>query len=337
MKSSVSLSPRRSALVVALASAHLLAVAPNAWAQAAPPTPPSPSQNQPRNERRAAELEAEQLFERAAARMDLKDYEAASALLERSQALDPSSGTLLNLGECYEQRGLTASAHAAFEAARQLAVQTGRADRAEVAELRAKRLSPALRQLVVVPPSVPPPGFALTLDGKPLESSRYNQPLPLDPGTHQLQASADAHLTSRLTVSAPAPGTTTTVTIPPLLPVEGGAAAPARGVDTQRVVALASGVVGVAGIATGTIFGLRSGSKHRESDQHCGPTTCWDEKGVSLMEDARSAGNVSTVGFVVGGLACAAAAVLWFAPPFGKGMATQIGVGSGTLRVAGQW
>lgn len=336
MKPSLSRSARRSALVVALASAHSLATS-SAWAQTAPPAPLNHSQNQPSNNRRAAELEAEQLFERAAARMDLKDYEAATALLERSQALDPSSGTLLNLGECYEQRGLTASAHAAFEAARKLAVQTGRTDRAEVAELRAKRLSPALRHLVVVPPRAPTAGLTLTLDGKPLESSRYNQPLPLDPGPHQLQASADAHLTSRLTVAAPAPGTTATVTIPPLLPAESGAAAPRRGVDTQRVIALVSGAVGVAGIATGTLFGLRSASKHRASDEHCGPTTCRDEEGVSLMEDARSAGNVSTAAFVVGGIASAAAAVLWFAPPFGKGMATQVGVGSGTLRVAGQW
>jgi hypothetical protein len=43
------------------------------------------------------------------------------------------------------------------------------------------------------------------------------------------------------------------------------------------------------------------------------------------------------VSFVVGGVACAAAAVLWFAPPFGKSKAAQIGLGPGAIRVAGQW
>lgn len=333
MKSSqLGVARRRILSVAVLLSAPAICGVSRAGAQTA-----SAPSNQQAKDRQAKAAEAEQLFERAAARMDIKDYEAASSLLEQSQALDPSSGTLLNLAECYEQRGLTASAYAAFEGARELSLRTGRTDRAEVAELRTQRLLPKLRRLIIVPPSPYPESLVVQLDGKPLARSRWNQPLPVDPGLHRIEAAADAQPPYATNISAPEAGATTSVSIPPLQPSERSELAGGRGVDGQRVAAIASGVLGVAGLATGTIFGLRSRAKHRKSDEYCGPTTCRERQGVELMEDARSAGNVSTVGFIVGGVAGAAAAVLWFAPPFGKATAPVIGLGPGTLRVAGQW
>lgn len=326
--------PRCMLPVLALVAFATLCNTSSAWAQAAPPTRVQPA---PDDAQRAKQVEAEQLFLRAAARIDIKDYEVASTLLERSQALDPSSGTLLNLGECYEQRGLTASAYAAFSAARELAVQTGRTDRAEVAEVRVKRLLPTLRRLTIISPSHAPPSLVIKLDGKPVERDKWNQPVPIDPGVHHLEATADAQPAYDTRVPAPEPGAVATVSIPPWTSAPGSMPMSERGIDGQRVAAIASGIAGVAGLATGTVFGLRSQSKHRESDEHCGPTGCRDAEGVALMDNARSAGNVSTVSFVVGGVACAAAAVLWFAPPFGKGKATQIGLGPGAIRVAAQW
>ena len=57
--------------------------------------------------------------------MDAGDYTAACPLLERSHSLDPSSGTLLNLGDCQEHLGRTASAWRAFTEARALASSDG--------------------------------------------------------------------------------------------------------------------------------------------------------------------------------------------------------------------
>lgn len=327
----------RALSVITLVSAYAIGGASSARAQAVRPAPEQPA-TKPSATPQGNVAEAQQLFERAAAYMDARNYEAAGSLLERSNALDPSGGTLLNLGECYERRGLTASAYAAFEAARAISIKDRRTDRAEVAEARKKRLLPTLRRLTIVPPIAHPEGFSIELDGKPLDRSRWNEPLPIDPGVHRIQANADAHVAYETAVSVANAGTTTSVSIPPLQPRAPAVAPSHRGVDRQRIAAIASGVLGVAAIGTGAVFGLRSLSKHRESDEHCGSTTCRDAKGVTLMEDARTAGDVSTVAFIIGGVACGAAAVLWFAPPFGKGAtAPQIGLGPGAIRVAGRW
>ena len=91
---------RHGLFIVAFGSAHAVGGAACALAQPVVRT----------QEKSATFAEAELLFKRAAAHLDAREYEAACPLLERSNALDPSSGTLLNLAECYEQRGLTASA-----------------------------------------------------------------------------------------------------------------------------------------------------------------------------------------------------------------------------------
>jgi tetratricopeptide (TPR) repeat protein len=80
-------------------------------ARAQSPTAASPA---PAEARSPNVVEAERRFNEAVAHMDQKRYDAACPLLKQSHALDPSSGTLLNLGDCYEQLGLTASAYRAW-------------------------------------------------------------------------------------------------------------------------------------------------------------------------------------------------------------------------------
>ena len=318
---------RRGLFVVALLSAPVVGGVASAFAQPVPRAQEKPTKV----------AEAELLFKRATAHMDAREYDAACPLLERSNALDPSSGTLLNLAECYEQRGMTASAHGTFEAAREISTRTGRTDRAEVAELRKRRLEPMLRRLIIVPPSAPPKGLVISLDGRPLDRTRWNVPLPVDPGVHLIRAGADGASDYVTRVPAPEAGAATSVPLllPPRDPSEQKRG---PGLDRQKIGAIACGVLGAAGIATGTVFGLQSQSKHEQSDKHCTGRTCQDNRGVTLMEDARSAGNVSTVGFIVGGLGLGAAAVLWFAKPFGgEAAAVEVGVGPAAIRVAGHW
>ena len=318
---------RRGPFIVALVSVQAVGAAPCAFAQAVAQPQPQP----------AKVAEAELLFRRAAAHMDAREYDAACPLLERSNALDPSSGTLLNLAECYEQRGLLASAYGTFEEARDISARTGRADRAEVAELRKRRLEPRLRRLSIVPPNAPPQSLVIYLDGKPLDRARWNVPVPVDPGVHLIRASAEAVPDYATRVAAPEVGTTSSVPI--TLQLRDQPESETRpGLDAQRIGAVACGVLGAAGVVTGTVFGLRSQSKHEQSDEYCTGSTCRDNRGVTLMEDARSAGTVSTVSFIVGGVGLGAAAVLWFARPFGREAATvEVGLGPAAIRVAGRW
>lgn len=80
---------------------------------------------------------------------------------------------------------------------------------------------------------------------------------------------------------------------------------------TQKVLALVAGGVGVVGVGVGAIFGLQAMSKHDEAAKVC-PDRCATASDAKLWDDARSAGTISTVGFVVGGVGLAAGAVLWF-------------------------
>ena len=85
--------------------------------------------------------------------------------------------------------------------------------------------------------------------------------------------------------------------------------------SAQRIGAVAVAGVGVVGVAIGSVFGAGAISKNSDANKgHCTGNTC-DSTGVSLRQDAVHAGNLSTVAFVVGGVALAGGAVLWFTAP----------------------
>ena len=96
-----------------LCAAGLLCVTSDAWAQA-------------RSEDRVA---AESLFTDARRLMQAGDYEQACPKLEASRRLEPGLGTTLNLGDCYEKIGRTASAWGEFRSAAAEAQKVGDAVR----------------------------------------------------------------------------------------------------------------------------------------------------------------------------------------------------------------
>jgi hypothetical protein len=313
------------------------AASPPASAAAPASVPPPASQASSRAE------EAERLFERGVQRMDASDFEAACPLLAQSQALDPSSGTLLNLGDCYEHLGRSASADSAFAQALELARATGRQDRSQVASLRRSRLAPQLRRLRVIVSATAAQSMVVSLDDKPIPSK--GDPVAVDPGTHRVRASAPGFEDFVGQVTAPAPGATLDVSIPELVHAENAPAPPAadsaqtqkKPLDGRQIAALTCGAVGVIGIVSGSVFGLRSISKHNESDQYCDGNLCRDQRGVDAMDSARSAGNISTASFIIGGAALGAAAALWFIRPATseRGLSARVTFGPGAVDVRG--
>ena len=170
---------------LAQTSATSPAISPPPNAAAPPSVAPPAASGSPASSR--AE-EAERLFQRGVQRMDAGDFVAACPLLAQSQAADQSSGTLLNLGDCYEHLGRTASADQAFAEALELARATGRQDRVQVAALRRSRLAPQLRRLRVVLSATAVPGVTVSLDERPVPSN--GKPFAVDPGTYRVRASA---------------------------------------------------------------------------------------------------------------------------------------------------
>lgn len=276
---------------------------------------------------------AQALFEQA--KRLLKEGKAAEACpkLEESQRLDPGSGTLLNLARCYEQTDRVASAWNKYLEAAAAAAGSGNVQREKEARARAATLRPTLSELVieVSADAKALSGLELTRDGERVGQAQWGVPIPADAGEHRIAASAPGHESWQGVVVVKGPGGTFAATVPALPPVGGvapvhvnpepaptGTAEPARpsgGLGTQRTVALAAGGVGVVGVVVGSIFGLKSKSNHDEAEKYCDGSRCTDARGISAGNAAHSAGNVSTVAMIIGGVGLAAGVTLWLTAP----------------------
>jgi hypothetical protein len=85
-----------------------------------------------------------------------------------------------------------------------------------------------------------------------------------------------------------------------------------RGLAPRRVAALFAGGIGVASLATASVFAVIALNRKREARALCPDATCSSATGAERWQSAWQAGNFTT-GFVVGGMvALGAAAGLWF-------------------------
>jgi hypothetical protein len=337
---------KRSHLVPSLAASAFsiaLVVAPQARAQARDPAA------------------AQALFDQGKKLMAAgKTGEACPKFVE-SERLDPGVGTLLNLAACYEASGRNASAWSTFLEGESAARAEGNADAARVARSRADALATQLSKVTINVSHPNIPGLEVRRDDSVVGSAQWQVPIPSDPGIHHFRASAPGHKPWQSDVDLKGAGVTIEVDVPDLevLPVSPAApvamAAPAvpgptpsappdasdntprasSGLGTQRILAIGAAGAGVAGIVVGTVFGLKSKSKHDDAAGHCNGSSC-DTVGVALRSDAISAGNVSTVAWIVGAAGLAGGAVLWFtAKPAKPQPSTELGLGVGTVLVRG--
>jgi hypothetical protein len=160
---------------------------------------------------------AEQLFRDARSLMVAERNSEALEKLKASQELDPGLGTLLNLAECFERLGKTASAWGRFTEAEQLAQRDGDTTRARTAAQRARKLEPKLVRLRVIVPAVSDIGSpVIELDGSPLNTALLGTPIPVDPGTHDIRVRADGRKTWETSVNAITAGQVVEVTVPDL-------------------------------------------------------------------------------------------------------------------------
>jgi hypothetical protein len=82
------------------------------------------------------------------------------------------------------------------------------------------------------------------------------------------------------------------------------------------------------------VFGLQAMSKRRDASSVC-PDQCADQGGADLWKSAKTAGNISTVGFIVGGVGLAAGATLWFTAKPSR--SARVGIGPGSIALSGSW
>jgi hypothetical protein len=252
---------------------------------------------------RAAEADsatAEALFQSGREALDRGDVKAACARFEESYRLEAKPGTALNLGNCREQLGQVASAWQRFREA----AQTLPADdpRATIANERALALAIKVPKLVLRAPEGAE-GWVVLRDGVVLGGASLNLPLPVDPGTHQVEVRAPGHAAWRTSVEV-APGEQREVTLAAGAPQSPGPDATDAGRansagSSRRTLGWALGGVGVAGIATSLVTGALVIAKSSTVDDECIDKRC-SPKGLDAAQSGRTLSTVSTVAAVAG-------------------------------------
>lgn len=299
---------------------------------------------------------AEALFNQGRDLMTAGKFVEACPKFEASQQLDPGLGTMLNLAECYEKTGRTASAWAEYREAIPLARAAGSKARQDLATERAQALQERLSTLTIRAMSGDDAGPQLEVrrDGVALQPAELGSPIPVDPGEHTIEAVAPGKQAWSLKVQVGGDSAKVSVEIPKLQASEGGApaAAPATtpspatgapsGAETappktdggnsgraMRTAGLVVGGVGVVGLGLGGFFGLRASSKWADAKGKCMdyPYGCTSEA-LDLQSSARSSGTVSTVAFIAGGALLATGIVLFVTAPKHEQVALSVGPGS---------
>lgn len=308
-----------------------------------------------------ARIAAEGLFTEGRRLMAAGKVEEACAKFEESQRVDPALGTMLNLADCYDKLGKTASAWTTFRAAAALASTKGQADREQLARERAAALEAKLAKLTIeVSADAAVDGLVIKRDGVAIGKNTWGTPLPIDPGAHVVQATAPGKLawSSKVQVVAKA---TATVRIPVLdTDVEPPAASalpapavtatmtpiasadePAPGRSTQRTIGVVLGIAGASGLVAGAALWAAAVGRYGSgsADNHCrtvGAFEYCDAAGLAARNGARSFGTASTVAFIAGGALLAGGAVVFFTAP-AAAPRVQVGAGVASLELRGRW
>jgi hypothetical protein len=310
----------------------------------------------------ANEAAATALFDEGRKLMGEHRWAEACPKLAESQRLAPSGGTLLNLADCYEHAGQTASAWASWKDAAARANAAGKADVERRALARATALEPSLAKLTIaVNAGSEVDGLEVKRDGVDVGHAEFGTSIPVDPGVHVVVATAPRKkpFSAKVDVSAKQTDARVMVTledepqvVAPLPPAPASAVAPLpntpppafpipeeTGGSAQRTIGIVVGVAGLAGLGVGGGFGLLAKSKNDQALQNCRTATLCNSTGLSLTDDAKSAATVSTVAFIAGGALVAGGFVLWLTAPrssrTGMRVSPFVGASTGGISVDG--
>lgn len=289
---------------------------------------------------------AEVLFRDAKALMAEGKFAEACPKFAASQELDAGLGTLLNLADCHEKVGQTATAWAEFlEAAYQARSKNATAHE-QVARERARLLEAKLVRLTIAMEQ-PPPGIRVTRSGESVPAETFGVAAPVDPGEIEVTATAEGYLPwttkvladadhNNLIVSIPAltPAPVAPVAVAPAVvaappaaaePVPAPAAATAQtqtasdstwtGWHTTGVVAAGAGVLGM---GMGLALTLTASSEWNNAN--CPNNVCETAEDQSRAQSAKSQADIATVAWIAGGtLTAAGVSLILFAPDSSTG------------------
>lgn len=277
----------------------------------------------------ADEVTAAAQFNLGLAEMEAGRYEAACPALAESYRLDPKAGALFTLAECEAKWGRVASATAHYDDyVNKLARMTP-----QQRAVQAERERITMKQLEVLRPQVPHLTLALPVQASPTNlvikrngvvvgAPSLGVALPIDPGEHVIVVErADGGDTERTEVKvtiALGEHKRIELEVPRerVRPPTRAASTPSASTSEGSRKTLAFFAFGAAGVATiaGGITGALVIQKKSVIDEHCVGLAC-DAEGLSAANDASTLGAISTVSFIVAGVALAAGVVLLVTTP----------------------
>lgn len=271
-----------------------------------------------------AKSEAILLFDQGLKEMKAGQFEKACNSFERSIATYSDSGTKGSLARCYEKLGRLASS---WKLWRELADLAPSGDLRRDAAAQAAKLEPKIGRYVIKLTN-PPPDLAVTINGSPTKLT--DVPVPIDAGGVIVRAYAAGRKDWSTELSA-TDGSVLTIEIPELAKADVAVRKdpdvikpppppPPPPSHTRKYVGLGLVGVGAGAIVVGTVFGFKANSAFQDAQDLCGGSVdnCIADRvgdAQSKVDDARSAGTLSTVMFVAGTAAAATGLVLYLTAP----------------------
>jgi hypothetical protein len=298
---------------------------------------------------------AQGLFDAAKQLVAQHKFADACPKFVASFRLDPKPGTMVNLADCYEKSGQTASAWARYLEAASLAQRAGQAEREKYAKDHAAALEPKIARLTISA-AASARGLEVLRDGAPIDAAILGTPVPIDPGTHQIEARAPGKKPWTKTIDIAAGPTRVTVDVPSLEDMPQGAPLPVGSVtgpvapqvepvapppqdtslSTRKKVGYAAIAAGGAGVLVGIITGSMAISKHGSLASSCPHGVCVGQD--SAISSYHTLGTVADVGLFVGGAIAVTGIVLvatapsaspakqgWIRPVVGPGFTGAMG------------
>jgi len=168
---------------------------------------------------------AQQLFQQGKELIAAGKTADACVKFAAAAELSQTAGVRLNLADCYERLGRTASAFTVYDDALTVAERAGDSVAANLARARQAALKPKLSYLTIVvsKDAGAIEGLDLQRDGKPVLRAAWGTPVPVDPGDHDVRASAPHRKTWTIRAMS-APSTRNELIVPVL--VEEGTSEP---------------------------------------------------------------------------------------------------------------
>ncbi len=296
----------------------------------AQPKPSKPAAGTTSPENRAAAMA---LFDQGRKLMQDGKYAEACPKLAESYRLDPGTGTLYNLSDCYEHIGRTATAWTGFRDVAAASKAAKRSAREQDARDRVAALEPRLTKLKIRVTEIAD-DLKVTRNGDTIGSEMWGIALPVDPDSYTITASQPGKKKWEKTIVAKGEGFTAAVVIPVLEPATGTPPVipppepitplpepdpepPDRTNESPRSWQTPLGIslqgLGAAALGAGIIVGVLAKSKADDAD--CDEEGICSPDGLDQRDAAVTQGNVATGLFIGGAVFAAAGLVVWLTAP----------------------